>query len=61
MEKASNYIGDMELFLNTIENYLDTPYIWGVYKLLILPSTFPYGGMENPELTFTEIFMLESP
>ena len=35
----------MELFLNTIKNYLDTPYIWGNYKLLILPSSFPYGGI----------------
>ena len=50
----------MELFLNTIENYLDTPYIWGNYKLLILPSSFPYGGMENPQLTFSSIFMVES-
>merc|ERR1719335_628765 len=28
------------------------PYIWGRYDLLILPPSFPYGGMENPCLTF---------
>lgn len=28
------------------------PYRWGRYDLLILPSSFPYGGMENPRLTF---------
>lgn len=28
------------------------PYVWGVYDLLILPPSFPYGGMENPCLTF---------
>lgn len=28
------------------------PYLWGRYDLLILPPTFPYGGMENPRLTF---------
>ncbi|WP_281783429.1 M1 family metallopeptidase [Sinimarinibacterium flocculans] len=28
------------------------PYRWGRYDLLILPSAFPYGGMENPRLTF---------
>jgi leukotriene-A4 hydrolase len=28
------------------------PYRWGSYDLLILPSAFPYGGMENPRLTF---------
>lgn len=25
---------------------------WGVYKIVILPPSFPYGGMENPLLTF---------
>ena len=28
------------------------PYVWGTYDLLILPPSFPYGGMENPCLTF---------
>ncbi len=28
------------------------PYRWGRYDILILPSSFPYGGMENPRLTF---------
>ncbi|MFC0634529.1 M1 family metallopeptidase [Brevundimonas balnearis] len=28
------------------------PYIWGRYDLLILPPSFPFGGMENPRLTF---------
>lgn len=27
-------------------------YLWGVYDLLVLPPSFPYGGMENPCLTF---------
>lgn len=27
-------------------------YRWGRYDLLILPPSFPYGGMENPRLTF---------
>ena len=27
-------------------------YVWGVYDLLLLPPSFPYGGMENPCLTF---------
>ena len=29
-----------------------TPYIWGHYTILILPPSFPMGGMENPLLTF---------
>lgn len=28
------------------------PYRWGRYDLLILPPAFPYGGMENPRLSF---------
>lgn len=28
------------------------PYVWGVYDVLVLPPSFPYGGMENPCLTF---------
>jgi leukotriene-A4 hydrolase len=28
------------------------PYLWGRYDVLILPPSFPYGGMENPRLTF---------
>ncbi|MCO6461462.1 MAG: hypothetical protein J5I59_08655 [Saprospiraceae bacterium] len=28
------------------------PYVWKRYDLLILPPAFPFGGMENPRLTF---------
>ena len=28
------------------------PYRWGRYDVLVLPPSFPYGGMENPTLTF---------
>ncbi len=28
------------------------PYEWGRYDLLILPPSFPFGGMENPRLSF---------
>jgi aminopeptidase N len=28
------------------------PYRWGQYDLLVLPPSFPFGGMENPRLTF---------
>src|SRR5690606_4715383 len=28
------------------------PYRWGRYDILVLPPSFPYGGMENPNLTF---------
>ena len=28
------------------------PYEWGRYDLLVLPPSFPFGGMENPRLSF---------
>jgi leukotriene-A4 hydrolase len=28
------------------------PYRWGRYDVLVLPPSFPFGGMENPRLTF---------
>lgn len=28
------------------------PYRWGRYDMVVLPPSFPYGGMENPTLTF---------
>ena len=42
---------DTENFLQVIEAYT-FPYIWGEYNLLVLPNSFPYGGMENPTLTY---------
>ncbi|KAK4104665.1 leukotriene A-4 hydrol [Parathielavia hyrcaniae] len=42
---------DMDKFLNAAEK-LVFPYRWGEYNVLILPPSFPYGGMENPIFTF---------
>jgi len=28
------------------------PYAWDRYDMLVLPPSFPFGGMENPRLTF---------
>jgi len=41
-------LGDM---VQAAEN-LYGPYRWGRYDVLVLPPSFPYGGMENPNLTF---------
>ncbi|KAJ1996415.1 Leucyl aminopeptidase yscIV [Coemansia spiralis] len=42
---------EMERMLQTAEELI-TPYQWGRYDLLVLPPSFPFGGMENPCLTF---------
>lgn len=45
--------GDMEAFIEAAESLIPSvPYAWGTYNVLILPPSFPYGGMENPIYTF---------
>lgn len=51
VEAGAKEFEDTEKFLSTAEELL-TPYEWGRYDLLLLPPSFPYGGMENPCLTF---------
>ena len=43
---------DAEKYIEIAENYLNHPYEWKVYNILVLPFSFPFGGMENPNLTF---------
>jgi aminopeptidase N len=47
---ASEFI-DTERMIEIAEK-LYGPYRWGRYDLLVLPPSFPFGGMENPRLTF---------
>jgi leukotriene A-4 hydrolase/aminopeptidase len=51
VDKAANEFSDMENMLKAAET-LYGPYQWGRYDVLVLPPSFPYGGMENPRLTF---------
>jgi len=48
---AAKEFEDMELMLEAVET-LYGPYRWGRYDVLVLPSSAPYGGMENPRMTF---------
>jgi len=51
IDKAAFEFSETEQFLQTAES-LCGPYVWSVYDLLLLPPSFPFGGMENPCLTF---------
>lgn len=51
MAKAAYEFADMEKMLLAAEG-LFGPYLWGRYDVLVLPPSFPFGGMENPRLTF---------
>ena len=46
-----------EKFIETIEKIV-FPYAWEEYNVLILPSSFPYGGMENPVYTYATPTMI---
>uniref|UniRef100_A0A8B9GNB8 Leukotriene A-4 hydrolase n=1 Tax=Astyanax mexicanus TaxID=7994 RepID=A0A8B9GNB8_ASTMX len=51
VDQAAFEFTETETMLKTAES-LAGPYVWGQYDLLVLPPSFPYGGMENPCLTF---------
>jgi leukotriene A-4 hydrolase/aminopeptidase len=48
---AAKELADTEKMVAAAEK-LYGPYAWGRYDLLVLPPSFPFGGMENPRLTF---------
>jgi hypothetical protein len=51
IEAAAKEFHDTEDMLVAAEA-LYGPYAWGRYDLLVLPPSFPFGGMENPCVTF---------
>ncbi|MFD2719990.1 M1 family metallopeptidase [Hymenobacter monticola] len=48
---ATHEFADLEKMVAAAEE-LYGPYRWERYDLLVLPPSFPFGGMENPRLTF---------
>ena len=51
LERSAHELADVEKMVAAAEG-LYGPYRWGRYDLLVLPPSFPFGGMENPRLTF---------
>jgi leukotriene-A4 hydrolase len=51
LDAAAYEFGETEKFLQAAED-LCGPYVWGRYDLLLMPPSYPYGGMENACLTF---------
>jgi leukotriene-A4 hydrolase len=51
IDLAARELSDTEKMVVATER-LYGPYRWGRYDILVLPPSFPYGGMENPRLTF---------
>jgi len=51
LNKAASEFSDLEKMLETAEK-LYGAYPWGRYDVIVLPGSFPFGGMENPRMTF---------
>jgi aminopeptidase N len=51
LDRAAREFDDTEQMITATEKVYG-PYRWGRYDLLVLPASFPFGGMENPRLTF---------
>jgi aminopeptidase N len=51
LDAAAAELADTEKMIDAAER-LFGPYPWGRYDMLVLPPSFPFGGMENPTLTF---------
>ena len=51
VDKAAWEFADVEKMIEAAES-IGGPYRWGRYDILVLPPSFPFGGMENPRLTF---------
>jgi leukotriene-A4 hydrolase len=51
LEASASEFADLERMIEATEKVFG-PYRWGRYDVLILPPSFPFGGMENPRLTF---------
>ncbi|MXO67399.1 aminopeptidase [Altererythrobacter marinus] len=51
LDRAHHEVADTEDMVEAAEE-LYGPYRWGRYDMIVLPPAFPYGGMENPVMTF---------
>ncbi|WP_133365873.1 M1 family metallopeptidase [Qipengyuania sediminis] len=51
LDAAASETADTEKMIAAAET-LYGPYRWGRYDMIVLPPAFPYGGMENPVMTF---------
>ncbi|QPQ56290.1 M1 family metallopeptidase [Allosphingosinicella flava] len=51
LKAAADELVDTEKMVEAAES-LYGPYRWGRYDMIVLPPAFPFGGMENPTLTF---------
>ena len=51
LDRSAWEFADVDSMLLAAEEVFG-PYLWDRFDFLVMPSSFPYGGMENPRLTF---------
>ena len=51
LEKSAWEFAEVDRMLLAAEDVFG-PYLWDRFDFLVMPGSFPYGGMENPRLTF---------
>lgn len=51
VDTAAWEFADIDAMISAAED-LYGPYAWGRYDIIVLPASFPFGGMENPRITF---------
>lgn len=51
LDRAAHELAEVERMIDAAEALVG-PYRWGRFDVLVMPPSFPYGGMENPRLTF---------
>lgn len=59
VDEAAEEFSDTARMLQIAEDICG-PYVWKAYDLLVMPPSFPFGGMENPCLTFVTPTLLVS-
>lgn len=52
LEEAAIEFSETDRILRIAEEVCGIPYVWKQYDVIVMPPSFPLGGMENPCLTF---------
>ncbi len=57
LARAAYELGEMEAMIEAAERLVG-PYRWERFDVVVMPPSFPYGGMENPRLTYASPTLL---
>lgn len=53
LPSAMAEFSNLQQIVNTVQNWVSTPYLFGSYRIVIMPNVYPMSGMANPMLTYT--------